>query len=1328
MLTVQMRTLHYLYAVCIILIPGKSTLIWSQNVAPTFKANMTVVHVTEAAPRGTFVFRIAADDKDGDPLSYGLEGELALLYFMVNSSSGDVIVKEAIDREVYENSNDHFGVIITVDDGINALVRKTLHIYIEDVNDNSPVFKGLPYQVEVAENENVGTEIFKVFARDIDRGNNGSVTYEILELLPSDNNDLFEISKNGSIYLKGQLDFSVSTIYQLLVKAEDQGEPETKYSTARLIVNVIDIPNKPPEYLSSFYYVRVPENLPVNTSIITITAIDGDQGINNPVRYSINGTKAFTVDEVTGTITVVSLLDREEMKEHVTIDITAFELVEGVKDLSASTTAAVTVLILDVNDNKPTFYSVHGISTDKFHVSVPEETANGVPILHIFVQDLDQGYNGTFEVFLFGANSTAFKLNQNIVYNEGILTLQVASSERLDFEKSDFSQFQICAVEMETQEMFSSVAIVHVDITDRNDNSPVFDQDYFLLEVPEDSPNGYSVTCITATDADSSDLHRITYQLLGSDSVLQTFDVDPHLGTFFVKNKMFLDREKRQQFFAILQARDGGGLATNVQIEVSISDANDEVPIFQRNSYTGFIKENVIKDIVQVQAFDRDQEGSPNSNIIYSIIEGDPVKHFTMNSSTGIISAVKPLDRESMDDSLNGIINLTVQARDCGNPPHSSTVQVVIKVEDVNDNKPVFNQSTIFVAVPEDQLDHCIVSIWASDNDVTDPNRLLIYSLEDGARGQFILSTEKIELHQPAACIRVNPEYRLDYDGGPRKYRLKVAANDFGFNPNTGDMTIEVDILDVNDETPVLIGSSLSDVFASENGRINATVTAIQAFDPDTDAELHFFIQGTECLDEKGERLSSSLCKNWFQVMEQSGSLLYSGSVDRESVQAVQLRVQVVDYNTVLSSNMSEEGHIKIIIADENDNPPEFTKMENKSVVPTEFIIDGLEIAVFEATDYDVGKNGIITFCIVEVIFSTTDALPINKTAAESFYIQTSLNSEHLWQGSLRIKNHLDFTRKGGWKVKVAAIDGGLPSNSVHHLLEVFVVDGNSKLQLIFDSSPGSVLLNKKKILSVLEAGEPENTVIVSKISPAVKSMNLKGTLMDVYFICGNGTTVDPDVVRRQLEQNVSVLSKLIDMGLIIVGSNDSHLQPDNKNILYGVIFILAGANIISITLAAFVPVCIRQSYQHKLKAASAMTATVMTSVRSNPMIGDVPGTNMHSSEGSNPIWNKTLFSEASSYFNAEACLDEKSLNSLDDNVIADEKDYFNIRKPSKYKDQDILKGAQGKDVTNSQEMASQEFLSVVLASHEECKKTEKLESGKTVCLFSNKGLKCTDL
>ncbi|XP_078413762.1 uncharacterized protein LOC144690215 [Cetorhinus maximus] len=137
------------------------------------------------------------------------------------------------------------------------------------------------------------------------------------------------------------------------------------------------------------------------------------------------------------------------------------------------------------------------------------------------------------------------------------------------------------------------------------------------------------------------------------------------------------------------------------------------------------------------------------------------------------------------------------------------------------------------------------------------------------------------------------------------------------------------------------------------------------------------------------------------------------------------------------------------------------------------------------------------------------------------------------------------------------------------------------------------------------------------------------------------------------------------------------------------------------------------------------MSATVLTSVKSSPMIGDVPGTNMHTSEGSNPVWNKILFNEATNYFNAEACLDQNSLNSIDDNVIADEKDYFYIRKPGTYKYKDkraniFLKGAQERDMKNSQG-----FLTAALASHEESK---HMESGKMVYLFSNEGLKCTDL
>ncbi|XP_051876092.1 cadherin-related family member 2-like isoform X6 [Pristis pectinata] len=1174
MVAEQRKILQCFSAICFILISQKSVLIWSQNLAPTFMANMTVVRVTEDAPKGTSVFRIAAEDKDGDPLLYGLEGELASVYFTVNSTSGDVTIKEAIDREIYANSNDHFGITITVDDGLNALVKKTLHIFIEDVNDNAPAFKGLPYQADVAEqNEEVGMEIFKVFASDSDRGNNGSVTYEILEFIPSDNVELFEISKNGSVFLKGQLEFARASIYQVLVKAVDQGKPEAKYSTTRLIINVIDIPNKPPEYLSSVYHVRIPENLPVNTVIITVTAIDGDRGINNPITYSINGTSTFKVDNVTGKVTTASMLDRENMEELITIDITAFELVNGIKDLSATATTTITILILDVNDNKPIFYSMHGTSTDTFRAIVPEETANGMPILHIFAQDLDQGNNGTFGAFLQGPDSTAFNLNRNIVYNEGMLTIQVANSEALDFERNDFLQFQ---------------------------------------------------------------------------------------------------------------------------------------------------------------AFDRDQANSPNSEITYTIIDGDLVKYFIINGSNGVISVVKPLDRESMDVSLNGIINLIVQAKDGGNPALSSTVQVAITVEDVNDNGPVFNQSTYFVAVPEDQQDRCVFEVRALDSDVTDSNRLMTYRIEDGARGQFIISTGRGELQQ-SACIHVTPETRLDYDGGPRKYRLTVAAIDFGFDPNTGYTTIQVDILDANDEAPILIGSSLSNVFANENGIINTTIVTIQAFDPDTDAELHFFIRGTECLDEKGRKMNSSLCKNWFQLTERSGSLVYSGPVDRESVQAVLLRVQVVDYNTVHSSNMSEEGHVKIIIADENDNAPIFSGTENRKVVVLEFVTEGLEVAVLEATDRDAGKNGAITFHIGEVNFTVPGASPVNKTTTESFYVQTSLNSKYMWEGSLRIKNHLELSLKGCWKIKIVAVDGGKPSNTVHHLLEVYVVNGSSKLQLVFDKLPGTVLLMEKQILSILEAAVPGTNVVVSKVLPAIKTSNLKRTIMDIYFIDDKGIVVNPDVIRGEIEKNVSALTSLIDLGLRAVGSLSSHLKSDNKANLHRVISILAVANITSVALAVLLPVYIRQRYQRKLKAASSISVAQLTSVKRNPMVFDVPGTNMYTTEGSNPIWNKTQFIEVTSCFNEDTCSDQQSLNSLDDNPIADEKDYFNIREPNTYKYQEkrgnvFFISAQKSDSENSHEATAHNFLSIALASHEERKCVGKPKSGKMINLLNNRRLNGTDL
>eukprot|EP00062_Callorhinchus_milii_P020851 gi/632976980/ref/XP_007905092.1/ PREDICTED: cadherin-related family member 2-like [Callorhinchus milii] len=214
----------------------------------------------------------------------------------------------------------------------------------------------------------------------------------------------------------------------------------------------------------------------------------------------------------------------------------------------------------------------------------------------------------------------------------------------------------------------------------------------------------------------------------------------------------------------------------------------------------------------------------------------------------------------------------------------------------------------------------------------------------------------------------------------------------------------------------------------------------------------------------------------------------------------------------------------------------------------------------------------------------------------------------------------------------------------------------------------------------------------------------------------------------KRIEQNVSALSSLIDLGLTAVGSLSSHLQADNKSLLQGVILALAVVNIISITLAVVILIYIRKRYQCKLQAASAMSDATQTPQKNNPLIFDVPGTNLHAFEGSNPVWNKNLLSAATSCANDEVYLDQKSLNSLDENAIAEEKDYFNIQNPGTYNYQEtlFLKDKQSKDANNSQETSSQDFLTAALASHEQSKYTEK--SGKVVYSFSNAGLESTDL
>lgn len=185
------------------------------------------------------------------------------------------------------------------------------------MNDNEPIFKSYQSALEVAENSEPGI-LTTVEAVDRDEGAYGQVVYYLEEL--DGDNDVFSISTTqgkGIIRLSSSLDYERKNLYQLRVLAVDranQGQINT--GTAAIVVKVKDVEDQPPEFVVASPITRIPENVPKGSKVLEVRAIDGDRGINNKIKYSIltGGNNMFKIDEDTGIISTLKLLDREDSR------------------------------------------------------------------------------------------------------------------------------------------------------------------------------------------------------------------------------------------------------------------------------------------------------------------------------------------------------------------------------------------------------------------------------------------------------------------------------------------------------------------------------------------------------------------------------------------------------------------------------------------------------------------------------------------------------------------------------------------------------------------------------------------------------------------------------------------------------------------------------------------------------------------------------------------------------------------------------------------------------------------------------------------------------
>ncbi|XP_010123109.1 PREDICTED: cadherin-23-like, partial [Chlamydotis macqueenii] len=516
-------------------------------------------------------------------------------------------------------------------------------------------------------NTPVGTPIFIVNATDPDQGAGGSVLYSFQP--PS---NFFAIdSGRGIVSVIRELDYEVTQAYQLQVNATDQDKSKPLSTLANLAITITDVQDMDPIFINLPYSTNIYENSPPGTTVRMITAIDQDKGRPRGIGYTIvsgNTNSIFALDYISGALTLNGPLDRENpfYSAGFILTVKGTELNDDRTPSNATVTTTFNILVIDINDNAPEFNS------SEYSVAIPELAQVGFALpLFIQVQDKDEGPNSVFEVYLVGNNSNHFIISPTSIQGKADIRVRVAVP--LDFETIPRYEFSLFANESIPDHV--GFVRVKINLINENDNRPIFSKTLYNISLFENTTVGTTVLQVHATDNDVGTYGKVSYFF--SDDP-DRFSLDKDTGVILLTAR--LDFETTQRYTLTIIARDGGGEETTGRVRINVLDVNDNVPTFQKEAYLGALRENEpsVTQVVRLRASDEDSP--PNNQITYSIVQASAFHDYfdiTLSEGYGVISVNHPLDYEQV---ANGVIYLTVMAKDAGNPPLNSTVPVTIEV------------------------------------------------------------------------------------------------------------------------------------------------------------------------------------------------------------------------------------------------------------------------------------------------------------------------------------------------------------------------------------------------------------------------------------------------------------------------------------------------------------------------------------------------------------------------------------------------------------------------------------------------------------------------
>ena len=759
----------------------------------------------------------------------------------------------------------------------------------------------------ISENSSNGTTVLEVVAFPVSGETDGTevVEYFIEATVPVP----FAVdSETGVISVAGELDRETVDSYQFIVRGVLVNDVRAVPAQTAIFVTVSDVNDNRPLFEQDSYQANLRENEPSGTLQLTLRAIDVDQGQNANISYSLlQPSDIIAVESISGVLTNTRPVDYE-LTQQVVVIVLATDA--GTPALSADIN--ITITIVDENDNRPT---IHLSSQQEF---VQENVTIGTAVAQANATDLDLADSILFSLLM--ADATGGRV-PSLDFTIDEFTGQITTSASLDYEMVLFYELVVMATD---NGGLSSEAVLLVNITDVNDNSPTFAQNNFNLSVREDTAIGATLFVLDTTDNDSPSNSETVFTLITSDPFVSTLFNVSAAGELTLSSP--LDYETQASYVLTVRASNtapGAGSST-ANITIMVIDVNEFAPVFTQNMYNATIEEEAQSGVFVVQASATDQDGT--AAITYSI----NLQEFLIVAN-GSIFTTQPLDRENIS-----VYEITVTASDNSIPGRNASSVVLVYLSDINDNPPALSSPTELTISETMSVGTEVLKLTAMDPD-------------DGLNGEigsFTLLTlsDSFNLTLSGSLVIT---MQLDAVIVPQHIIL-IQVNDLGAPPLSSTTSLTVN---VEPSLAPMFTQARYTASIAENNEPNAFLLQVQATSRHQMVTIVGYSLSPDSIPLAGV----------FAVDTNTGNVTVLESLDREARDSYSLSiiVEALFNGTILTA----AAPLNVTVVDVNDNPPLFDQQQNVVFVPETAGADSA-IITLQASDNDTGGNAHIEYTI----------------------------------------------------------------------------------------------------------------------------------------------------------------------------------------------------------------------------------------------------------------------------------------------------------------------------------------------------------------------------